>query len=437
MPAPEAENARQVRQMNEKKRSEARRSFPVPETAPQDRQRVSWKSLERQVVRRQQQIAQASEQRDQEAVHRLQQHLLESEAARLLAVRRAAEENQGKHTAGVDGVKSLSASARLAMAAEIHPRHWMHQPPQPARRVWIPKPGTSERRPLAILPMIDRCKQALVKMALEPEWEARFEEQSYGYRPGRGAHDALTVILDALEDRPAFVFNADIEKAFDEVSQAVILDTLKTFPLLRDMIIAWLRAGVMDAGLFFPSTKGIPQGGALSPLLLNVALHGMEAAVSIGAPVESPRLVRYADNFVLLHPHLSVLQQAILRVRTFLSSRGLHLNAQKTSLAHTLTHGSGKAAFDFLGFHLRQEASERASPGNRNAPRTKLVLTIVTPSHEADRRHHLALEQRLQQVATAPQAQVIAELNPLILGWAAYYQGLVEDSLLGRYDDRI
>src|SRR5579864_3746977 len=220
--------------------------------AKRARDSLPWSSLE-QVVRMQKQIAQASQRGDKQAVHNLQQQLMESEAARLLAVRRAAEENQGKDTAGVDGIKSLSPKERLAMASAIHPKYWNYQPPMPVRRVWVPKPGTAERRPLAILPMIDRCKQALVKLALEPEWEVRFEAHSYGYRPGRGAHDAIAAIVVAIERHPSFVFNADIEGAFDYINQAVVLDKLQTYPALRQAIHSWLTAGVVDGGIYSPS----------------------------------------------------------------------------------------------------------------------------------------------------------------------------------------
>src|SRR5205823_2216102 len=167
----------------------------VPNPANQVRNSLPWSLLEQQVVRVQKQISQASQRGDRQAVHDLQQRLMESEAARLLAVRRVSGENQGKDTAGVDGVKSLTAEERLAMASAIHPKHWNRQPARPVRRVWVPKAGTAERRPLAILTMMDRCKQALVKLALEPEWEARFEDHSYGYRPGRSARDAIAAIL--------------------------------------------------------------------------------------------------------------------------------------------------------------------------------------------------------------------------------------------------
>src|SRR5438874_5712725 len=159
--------------MKDRKLLGSQRPPQAPSSANQAR--LPWGSLEQQVVRMQKQISQACQRGDKQAVHTLQQRLMESEAARLLAVRRVTEENQGRHTAGVDGVKSLTSQERLTMAATMHPRNWKQQPPRPVRRVWISKPGTTERRPLAVLPMIDRCKQALMKLALEPEWEVQFE----------------------------------------------------------------------------------------------------------------------------------------------------------------------------------------------------------------------------------------------------------------------
>jgi RNA-directed DNA polymerase len=392
--------------------------------------------LELQVVRMQKQISQASQRGDIQAVHSLQQRLMESEAARLMAVRRVTEENHGKDTAGVDGVKSLTSKERLEMASAIHPRLWNNQPSRPVRRVWIPKPGITDRRPLAILTMMDRCKQALVKLALEPEWEVKFEPNSYGYRPGRGAHDAIAAILTMIEGHPCFVFDADIEGAFDNLDQTVVLDKLHTFPALRRAMNAWLTAGVVDGHTYFTSEKGIAQGGVLSPLLMNVALHGMEAVVGEEEILrfaqndrrrqndnrEQPVLVRYADDFVILHTDLNELKRAIKHVRQWLATLGLRLNAQKTHITHTLTPYQGRVGFDFLGFNIRQERLSR-------------VKTIVTPSQEANKRHLATIEQRLKQLQTVPQAQVIAELNPLILGWGNYYAGIVEGSIMGRYDE--
>src|SRR2546423_5330483 len=389
--------------MKEKKTPGSQLPQQSPRHAEQPRESLPWRSLEQQVVRMQKQIAQATQRGDKQAVHDLQQRLMESEAARLLAVRRVAEENQGKDTAGVDGIKSLSPKERLAMASAIHPKNWNRQPPMPVRRVWVPKAGTRERRPLAILPMIDRCKQALVKLALEPEWEARFEPHSYGFRPGRSAHDAIAAIVVTIERQPVFVFDADIEEAFDSVNQTVVLDKLQTYPALRQAIKTWLTAGVMDGNTYSPSETGIAQGGVLSPLLMNVALHGMEAVVTEGAANghgrEQPLLVRYADDLVILHPDLKELQQAVRRVKHWLARVGLHLHADKTRFTHTLTPYQGQVGFDFLGFNIRQEPVEnnpvmlsavsrspeepkgKQLPASRDRPFASLRVTI----EEADR----------------------------------------------------
>jgi len=164
-----------------------------------------------------------------------------------------------------------------------------------------------------------------------------------GFRPGRGAHDAIAAIQVAIERHPCFVLHTDIAEAFDSVDQAALLEQLQTFPMLRQIISAWLTVGVIDGDAYAPSAQGIPQGGVLSPLLLNVALHGMEAVVTHGAAREpgarsiGPLLVRYADDFVILHEDLSELQQAIRRVTRWLASRGFQLHPDKTRLSHTMT----------------------------------------------------------------------------------------------------
>jgi group II intron reverse transcriptase/maturase len=490
-----------------------------PKTA--NKARLPWSALELQVVRMQKQIAQACQRGDRQAVHNLQQRLMESEAARLLAVHRVTEENQGKHTAGVDGIKSLTHQERLAMASTIHPKNWNHQPPMPVRRVWVPKPGTTEQRPLAVLSMIDRCKQALVKLALEPEWEVKFELHSYAFRPGRGTHDAIAAILVAIERHPCFVFDADIEGAFDHINHAVVLEKLQAAPAIRRTIHAWLTAGVMDGEVYSASETGIAQGGVLSPLLMNVALHGMEEVVRGGSGNgdvrEQPLLIRYADDFVILHADLNELQQAVRRARHWLATMGLQLHADKTRITHTLTPYQGQVGFDFLGFNIRQESVEKSPreksrqeyatgskderPSIRSTHRgphkgpapfpdipgplhlggpphpkrwhveyesgiwvsgdtgmvaTKLskghtvpgmasskdhpyvssgVKTVIGPSQEASKRHLAHIDQRLRQLQTAPQAQVIAQLNPLIAGWAANYNGIVPAATMRRYDD--
>src|SRR5687767_12569414 len=158
---------------------------------------TDWRKLERRVFKLQKRIYQASRRGDVKNVHRLQRLLLKSKAAALLAVRRVSQDNRGKGTAGIDGVASLDDRQKCTLAREIMSEPLLPKA-QPVRRVWIPKPGKDEMRPLGIPVMADRARQALAKLALEPEWEAKFEPNSYGFRPGRSCHDAIEAIFNAI-----------------------------------------------------------------------------------------------------------------------------------------------------------------------------------------------------------------------------------------------
>lgn len=179
----------------------------------EDWSQIRWRKLEVYVYRLQKRIFRAANRGNVRAVHSLQRLLMKSEAARCLAVRRVTQDNKGKNTAGVDGIKSVSAGQRPTFVAFL--RHPQTIKPKPTRRVWIPKPGKTEKRPLGIPVMLDRAHQALVKLALEPEWEAKLEPNSYGFRPGRSAHDAIQAIFTATCHKDKYVLDADIQGCFD------------------------------------------------------------------------------------------------------------------------------------------------------------------------------------------------------------------------------
>ena len=180
---------------------------------------VPWKKLEQQVFRLQKRIYRANQRGETRKVEKLQKLLMKSKSARLLAVRRVTQDNQGKKTAGIDGVKSVPPKGRFTLAESIHPKNWKNTKTKPVRRIWIPKPGKEdERRPLGIPVMAERAQQTLVKLALEPAWEAVFEENSYGFRPGRSCHDAMGAIFNGIRYKPKFVLDADIKGCFDHAS---------------------------------------------------------------------------------------------------------------------------------------------------------------------------------------------------------------------------
>lgn len=264
---------------------------------------IDWKKAERHVYRLQKRIYQAERRGDVKTVRGLQKILLKSWSAKVLAVRRVTQDNQGKKTTGVDGVKSLSPKARMSLAGQLK----LDSKARPARRVWIPKPGRDEKRPLGIPTMYDRALQGLVKMAIEPQWEARFEPNSYGFRPGRSCHDAIGAIFLAIRYKPKWVLDADIAKCFDRIDHEKLLNKLDASPAIRRQVKAWLKAGVIDTGQLFPTDEGTPQGGVISPLLANIALHGMEESIKSLAtklPGKASRtnkrnaisLIRYADD---------------------------------------------------------------------------------------------------------------------------------------------
>jgi RNA-directed DNA polymerase len=236
---------------------------------------LPWKQLQRHVFKRQNRISRASCRDDLRTVRSLQRLWMKSRAARLLAVRRVAQENQGKRSAGVDGVKSLTPPQRLAVAQPLK----LGQKAQPVRRVWIPKPQSTELRPLGIPVMANRAGQALVTAALEPEWEARFEPNSYGFRPGRSCQDAIDAIFASIAGQAKYVLDADIAHCFDRLSHSAILTTAHTSPSLRRQLKAWLKAGVVENGELFSTPVGTIQGGNVSPLLINIALHGLETLI--------------------------------------------------------------------------------------------------------------------------------------------------------------
>ncbi|HTI14646.1 MAG TPA: group II intron reverse transcriptase/maturase [Dictyobacter sp.] len=403
---------------------------------------IPWHKLEQHCFRIQKRIFRASQRGKTRAVHKLQKLLMKSQSARILAVRRVTQDNQGKKTAGIDGIKSVKPAERLAMANQIHPKHWKATSP-PARRVWIPKPGKTEKRPLGIPVMIERARQHLAKLALEPEWESRFEPNSYGFRPGRSCHDAMEAIFNAIKQKEKYVLDADLKGAFDNINHQKLLDKLKTYPTMKRIIRAWLKAGAIDQGAFEETSSGAPQGGTVSPLLANIALYGMEEVLlkaSIGeskAPSAlrgAPQLIRYADDFVVLHEKAEEVKKAQQIIAKWLQGIGLELKPSKTRLSHTLNEYQGNVGFDFLGFTVRQFPVGRTHTGKDPKGRTLGFKTIITPSKEGVQRHLQELRRILQKGQSLPQEELIDQLNPVIHGWALYYRTVVSAKEFARCD---
>ncbi|QOV24656.1 group II intron reverse transcriptase/maturase [Anabaenopsis elenkinii CCIBt3563] len=401
---------------------------------------MNWKQLERRVYKIQKRIYQASARGDVKVVRGLQKVLMKSWSAKALATRRVTQDNQGKKTAGIDGVKALSPSERMELVEELN----LGSKPKPTRRVWIDKPGKDEKRPLGIPTMYDRALQALVKLALEPEWEAKFEPNSYGFRPGRSCHDAIGAIFSSIRFKPKFVLDADIAKCFDKINHQALLKKLNTYPKLRRQIKAWLKAGVVDSKVLFPTEDGTPQGGVISPLLANIALHGMEEILkeyasklpgkgSKVSKAQAISIIRYADDFVILHENLTVIEQCREILVKWLSEMGLELKPSKTRLAHTLYENqSEKPGFDFLGFNVRQHLVGKYNSGITSHGKILGFKTIITPSMKSVKNHYEKISSIIKRDLPSPQLALISRLNPIIRGWCNYYSSVVSKKVFSK-----
>jgi RNA-directed DNA polymerase len=372
---------------------------------------LNWKKVQVKVFKLQRRIYRASQQGNVKLVHRLQRLFIKSWYGRLLAVRRVTQDNQGKRTAGVDGIKSLSPSQRLHLAQSLS------QTPQaqPLRRIWIPKPGKSQKRPLSIPVMADRAAQALIKLALEPEWEAKLEPNTYGFRPGRSCHDAIAAIFNIIRLRPKYVLEGDISGCFENISHSDLLEKTQAPPSIRRLLVGWLKCGVLDSG-FQPTERGTPQGGVASPLLALIALQGLETHLkSLGTQRQPIHVVFYADDFVVFANQLSDIQRAKAAVERWLQGIGLQLHPEKTKISHTL---SGDAGFDFLGFSVRQY------PAGKYASKHGFK-TLIKPSQSSQKQHLAQLKKIVSSHSSTPQAGLIAQLHPVITGWCRYYSTVV------------
>lgn len=395
-----------------------------PQDFPEGWDQVDWTRAEAEVRRLRQRIFTASRAGDHRKVRSLQRLMLRSRANALVATRRVTQINQGRRTAGVDGLTALWGPDRVELARWVQQRG--HESPAlPVRRIFIPK-ANGKKRPLGIPVIADRAAQAVVLNALEPEWEARFEPRSYGFRPGRGCHDAIEAIYTVCKGKSparAWVLDADLTAAFDRIDHDRLLDHLHGFPA-RERVARWLMAGVIEDRQYAPTAEGTPQGGVISPLLMNIALHGMETAAGVrykpwrstrgwsmpGTPV----LIRYADDLVALCHSRHQAEQVKERLAAWLAPRGLSFNEDKTRIVH-LSEG-----FEFLGFNVRHYRI----PGK----------LLIKPSKAAVKRFRDRLRAEVRNLHGANALAVISRLNPILRGWAGYYRTVVSKKVFGDID---
>jgi RNA-directed DNA polymerase len=373
---------------------------------------IDWRKVHKSVSNLRRRIFRASKEGDHRKVRSLQKLVLRSYANALLSVRRVTQINAGRNTPGVDMLVVKTPKARSELVDQM--RSYQPWKASPARRVYIPKANGKKMRPLGIPTVTDRVMQAIVKNALEPYWEARFEPASYGFRPGRSCHDAIAKIFNIARPnkRKKWVLDADIEGAFDSISHERVLEAIGPFPA-RELIRRWLKAGYMEMGTLHQSEAGVPQGGIISPLLMNIALDGMEQALGVrydrrGQIKGSRALVRYADDWVVFCESEQDAQAARLQAKEWLRKRGLCLSEEKTRVVH-LTEG-----FDFLGFNIRHyQAPKTARSGYK---------LLIKPSKESVSNFKERVRLEWMNLKGHNVMAILKRLNPIVRGWANYFR---------------
>jgi RNA-directed DNA polymerase len=384
---------------------------------------INWHRAIRTVRNLRQRLFRAAQEGDLKKVRSLQKLMLKSYSNRLVSVRRVAQINAGKDTPGVDKLVLKTPAARGRMVD--HLAHFTLWKAKPVRRVYIPK-ASGKLRPLGIPVVMDRCLQAMVKNALEPVWEARFEGSSYGFRPGRSCHDAIEKIYGLARPNKTkkWVLDADIRGAFDHISHEYLLTTIGPVPG-KELIKQWLKAGYVEHGTFHATEQGTPQGGVVSPLLANIALHGMEEAIGVkydyrGQLIGKRAVVRYADDFVCFCETKEDAEHVQSILTEWLKERGLTLSQEKTRIVH-LTEG-----FDFLGFNIRHYRAPLTS-------RTGWKL-LIKPSKESVQAMQKKLKDLWDEAQGGNVQAVLTKLNPVIRGWANYFRTAVAKEIFSKVD---
>ena len=272
----------------------------------------------------------------------------------------------------------------------------------------------------------------------------------------RSAHDAIGAIFISISLSTKYVLDADISKCFDKINHEELLKKISTFPTMRRLIKAWLKSGVMDDGQFFETNEGTPQGGVISPLLANIALHGIEQIVIDYARSlkgkkdnnqKSISLIRYADDFVILANKKVQISELKELVTKWLAKMGLELSPSKTKIVHTLFNprlyegeeyeNCKDAGFDFLGFNVRQYEVDDHHSGKSTNGKLLGFKTLIKPSKKAIKKHYDAIAEIIDAHKTAPQASLLAKLNPIIRGWVNYYSTVVSKETFSTLDNLV
>jgi len=368
---------------------------------------IDWKTIEFRVNRLQTRIAKATHNEKWNLVKRLTYLLTHSYSAKLLAVR-IVTQNHGKRTAGVDGQLWTTTSEKMQATLSLSDQHYRAYP---LRRIYIPKPGKSTKRPLSIPTMGDRAMQALYSLALQPIAETTADARSFGFRLFKCAQDASSYAFRCLyqDTSSPWILEGDIKGCFDNISHTWLKDNI---PIDRSILSQFLKSGFIFDDTFYHTDKGTPQGGIVSPILANMTLDGIENLLKERFPKMKVYFIRYCDDFLVIVPSKGIAEEVQGIIRDFLSIRGLELSSEKTVITHI------DEGFDFLSWNFRKYDGK----------------FLIKPSQKSIKSITQKLNTIVSKAKTWTQDELIKTLNPVIRGWANYHRHIAAKDVFRKLD---
>ena len=368
---------------------------------------IDWDTVRTIVNRLQTRIAKATREGQWNLVKRLQYLLTHSHSAKLLAVRTVTQ-NRGARTPGIDGERWTHPSQKMRAALCLTSKQYRAQP---LKRIYIPKPGKDTKRPLSIPTMYDRGMQALYALALQPIAETTADPRSFGFRLFRSAQDAAQYAFFCLHHRHSaqWILEGDIRGCFDNISHEWLKANI---PLEQVVLTQFLKAGFVFEQTLYPTDKGTPQGGLISPILANIALDGIEGYLNEMFPKMKVHLIRYADDFLITAPSKEVAEDIREHMRELLAERGLELSESKTVVTNI------DEGLDFLGWNFRKYKG----------------TLLIKPSRRSVEKITETIREIIHKGASWTQEDLIHALNPVIVGWANYHRHVVAKKTYQRLD---
>jgi len=368
---------------------------------------IDWNEVILRVNRLQTRIAKATYNENWNLVKRLTYLLTQSYSARLLAVR-IITQNRGRRTAGVDGQLWKNASDKMRATLSLTDQQYRAHP---LRRIYIPKPGKSTKRPLSIPTMKDRAMQALYALALQPVAETTADTRSFGFRLFKCAQDASAYAFLCLGKKTSskWILEGDIKGCFDNIAHSWLKNNI---PIDRSILSQFLKSGFIFDGTYYHTDKGAPQGSVISPILANMALDGIEKILLERFPKTKVHLIRYADDLLVTAPSKEIAEDVREILGNFLAIRGLELSPEKTLITHI------DDGFDFLGWNFRKYKG----------------TLLIKPSQKSIKSITQKLKTTVSKAKVRTQDELIKTLNPVIRGWTNYHRHIVAKETFKKLD---